>query len=350
MIRANALSQNLLPPPDANTLYMIHFPRSVQLSGACINYCSFHTFAVWNNNGINTEVHYAAIPDPAVCPNACDISTNEFDSITYLASHELLDAITDPRLDAWFDVNGNEIADPCEWTTFPPPTFVGVDGQTYAVTPGFSNGDGGCIMTPTANTFAVTAANGFKATSVNTPANFTLSTSPPCVPLTYAIVTSPAHGTLSGTAPNLTYQPVSTYVGLDSLTYQAVAAGGAVSNDATVTFSVGPIPHLTYSATGGTRTSKTITLKVSIGNNGLGTATGVTITGAPLNGRNTLTAVGSLGNIAPGHVVTKSLAYPASVGTTGTSATLKLVGHYKQNVGGVTSTVTINVALLVVLP
>ena len=38
-------------------------------------------------------------------------------------------------------------------------------------------------------------------------------------------VGSPAHGTLSGTAPNLTYQPVAGYTGPDSLTYTVTDAG-----------------------------------------------------------------------------------------------------------------------------
>ena len=39
-------------------------------------------------------------------------------------------------------------------------------------------------------------------------------------PLTYTIVTPPAHGTLSGTAPNLTYTPAANYNGADSFTFK----------------------------------------------------------------------------------------------------------------------------------
>ena len=37
--------------------------------------------------------------------------------------------------------------------------------------------------------------------------------------LTFAIASQPAHGTLSGTAPNLTYTPASSYFGVDSFTF-----------------------------------------------------------------------------------------------------------------------------------
>ena len=54
--------------------------------------------------------------------------------------------------------------------------------------------------------------------------------------LVYSIVSSPTHGTLSGTVPNLTYTPTSGYSGLDSFTFKA--NNGADSNVATVSISV----------------------------------------------------------------------------------------------------------------
>ncbi len=56
-------------------------------------------------------------------------------------------------------------------------------------------------------------------------------------PLTYAVITSPQHGNLSGVAPNLTYTPLSGYQGPDSFTF--VANDGVVdSTPATVTINV----------------------------------------------------------------------------------------------------------------
>jgi len=57
--------------------------------------------------------------------------------------------------------------------------------------------------------------------------------------LTYSIVTSPAHGSLSGTLPNVTYTPVANYSGSDSFTFQ-VNDGIANSNIATVSITVSP--------------------------------------------------------------------------------------------------------------
>lgn len=57
--------------------------------------------------------------------------------------------------------------------------------------------------------------------------------------LTYAIVTQPQHGTLSGTAPNLTYTPNANYNGEDFFTFQA-NDGAIDSNAATVSISIAP--------------------------------------------------------------------------------------------------------------
>ena len=54
--------------------------------------------------------------------------------------------------------------------------------------------------------------------------------------LVYSVVATPTHGTLTGTAPNLTYTPTSGYAGADSFTFKA--NNGTDSNIATVTITV----------------------------------------------------------------------------------------------------------------
>ena len=56
-------------------------------------------------------------------------------------------------------------------------------------------------------------------------------------PFTYSIVSGPAHGSLSGTAPDLTYTPASKYSGADSFTFKASNAS-AESNIALVNLTV----------------------------------------------------------------------------------------------------------------
>jgi Tol biopolymer transport system component len=82
----------------------------------------------------------------------------------------------------------------------------------------------------------VVAANGSKTV-------FTSAFDPNADPVTYNVGT-PAHGTLSGTAPNLTYTPAPGYVGDDSFTYTATD-GFLTSNIATVTIHVIVPPTIT---------------------------------------------------------------------------------------------------------
>jgi endonuclease G len=75
----------------------------------------------------------------------------------------------------------------------------------------------------------------------DTPQPITLTAaSPGNNPLTYTIVSPPANGTFSGSAPNLTYTPASNYNGPDSFTFRA-HSGSQTSNLATVTITVNPV-------------------------------------------------------------------------------------------------------------
>jgi hypothetical protein len=58
--------------------------------------------------------------------------------------------------------------------------------------------------------------------------------------LTYTIVTTPAHGSFSGTAPALTYSPTTDYVGTDSFTY-TVSDGVSTSSPSTVSITVNTV-------------------------------------------------------------------------------------------------------------
>jgi len=79
------------------------------------------------------------------------------------------------------------------------------------------------------------------ATAEDTSANMTLSaTSASGNALSYAIAAGPAHGTLSGQAPNLTYKPDANFNGADSFTYKA-SDGSIASSAATVTITVTPV-------------------------------------------------------------------------------------------------------------
>lgn len=86
-------------------------------------------------------------------------------------------------------------------------------------------------LAPTAENVSVAAVSGFTV-----PVTLT-GRDPEDGPLTYEIVSQPAHGTLTGTAPDLTYTADAEFRGTDSFTYQ-VSDGVAESATASVDISV----------------------------------------------------------------------------------------------------------------
>lgn len=80
-------------------------------------------------------------------------------------------------------------------------------------------------------------------TTQDTPCAATLTaTDPDNDPITYTIASPPAHGHLSGTAPQLTYTPDPQWTGIDSFTFTAADAT-STSAAATVTITVSPKPQ-----------------------------------------------------------------------------------------------------------
>jgi hypothetical protein len=118
--------------------------------------------------------------------------------------------------------------------------YVGADSFTFKANDGTTDSNIATVSItvqgpvndpPVANSQAIT-------TNKNTAKSTTLTaTDPNNDPLTYSIVTQPAHGTLTGTAPNLNYNPNTDYVGADSFTFKA-NDGTADGNTATVSITV----------------------------------------------------------------------------------------------------------------
>jgi hypothetical protein len=86
------------------------------------------------------------------------------------------------------------------------------------------------------------AANGAQvSTRAGTPLNITLSgTDPQDRALTYELLDRPDHGTLTGTAPNLTYTPINSFVGFDSLSFRV---NNGVKDSPTVRVTISILPQ-----------------------------------------------------------------------------------------------------------
>lgn len=124
-------------------------------------------------------------------------------------------------------------------TYTPNANFHGTDALLFRVNDGTSNSGAvavGITVTPVNDAPSAFAQTVF--TTEDTAQAFTLTGfDVEGDPLTFQIAGAPAHGSLSGTAPDLTYTPSANYSGEDSFTFR-VSDGSAESAPATVTINI----------------------------------------------------------------------------------------------------------------
>lgn len=127
-------------------------------------------------------------------------------------------------------------------TYTPDANFHGADSFTFAVNDGtVDSAEATVDLTVNSVGDAPVADNQSLATNEDTPLDLTLTGSDgDGDSLTFAVVTPPAHGTLTGTAPDLTYTPDENYHGADSFTF-TVNDGTVDSLEATISLTVNPV-------------------------------------------------------------------------------------------------------------
>jgi hypothetical protein len=194
-----AIDAGGVPPSDGDTLYAIHTPPGITISDSsgtsCHDYCAFHDS--FTKNG--AQVMLALLPDHSPgsgCDVGCGNAADWFDNLTTSASHEVIEAVTDPELGsgnfacgpAWCDPqpsdqgsSHDEIADICAGVSasdLDAIPITGADGKTWTVQREWSNRAGACIAT---RADAITLTLSPPQQTVHGPGtyDFTLSTTSP---------------------------------------------------------------------------------------------------------------------------------------------------------------------------
>ncbi|KAK9814253.1 hypothetical protein WJX72_002993 [[Myrmecia] bisecta] len=115
-----------LGPRDTNAVYyLLTAANIIQTSGFCQFYCGYHSY--YTGAG-GSKIKYAFVGNPEQCYGACASSptgtltpngVKGIDAMISIVAHEFVEAISDPYLDAWYDMNGNENADKCAYVYGP---------------------------------------------------------------------------------------------------------------------------------------------------------------------------------------------------------------------------------------
>ncbi len=165
--------------------------------------------------------------------------------------------------------------------------FAGTDQFTFTVNDGQISG------APATVTISVNSAGNRApvalAQSLTTPEDTQLpltlgGSDPDGNPLTFTVLSQPAHGQLTGTTPNLVYSPALNYFGPDSLTFR-VNDGIVNSTTASVIFAVTPVNDAPTAANQLASASEDTPIGIVLSGNDVdGDALTFTISAAPLNG------------------------------------------------------------------
>ena len=150
-------------------------------------------------------------------------------------------------------------------TYTPTANYNGADSFTFQVNDGTNNSTAATVsITVTTVNDAPVASAQSVTTPEDTAKPITLSGSDvDGNALTYAVVAAPAHGSLSGTAPNVTYTPVANYNGSDSFTFK-VNDGTVDSATATVLIAVSAVNDAPVANALTVTTDKNVALAITL--------------------------------------------------------------------------------------
>ena len=121
---------------DPHGVYFVLTSADVrESSGFLTTYCGWHDYSTV---AVANDTKYAFIGDASrnlsVCAGQTAASPNgnpAGDAMVSVIAHELEEAVTDPILNAWYDIRGYENADKCAWNFGTTSTGTTASGVTY---------------------------------------------------------------------------------------------------------------------------------------------------------------------------------------------------------------------------
>lgn len=99
--------------PSPNDYYAVY----TDLPRGNAGYCAWHSYGTVNGVGIQFAFFWNLDGDPGCDPqDGSGLHSEGLAALANVSGHELLEAMTDPALNAWYDGSGAENGDKCAWT------------------------------------------------------------------------------------------------------------------------------------------------------------------------------------------------------------------------------------------
>ena len=97
-------------PDDPGNIFVVMTPRGVRPDGFPTDWCGFHS-------AFGGRTAWVAMPYMTDGGAGCGARYmgSPFDGITYVASHEYAETLTDPLGDGWYSPDDGEVGDNCAW-------------------------------------------------------------------------------------------------------------------------------------------------------------------------------------------------------------------------------------------
>ena len=123
--------------------YIIATPHHHSESGFGTQWCAYHS-TTSTKAGPVSWTYMPYMPDAgASCGSGFVNTPGTLDGVSIVGGHEQAETMTDPQLNAWYDVNGAETGDKCAWTGLQNTTF---STGTFPTQPLWSNSADGCVQ------------------------------------------------------------------------------------------------------------------------------------------------------------------------------------------------------------
>jgi hypothetical protein len=94
-----------------------YYPVYVSTSRGNAGYCAWHSAGACGGTPVQFAFFFRLDGDPGCDPQAGGVGGSQgLAALANVSGHELSEALTDPRLNAWYDRSGAENSDKCAWT------------------------------------------------------------------------------------------------------------------------------------------------------------------------------------------------------------------------------------------